>query len=706
MKKTRRATVGLLSVILIMAVSHTQAALEKFSGEFPLLGDISGHQKNPNVVLGHSGGFVVWQNMASNGQFEQVKIQRLGSDMTGVGGSARLSQGNSQGNELNPRVAVLSVGGAAAVWESGPRANTDIYLRILNSGGSFVTGALSANTYTDGNQRDADVTVLTNGNVVVVWSSEGQDGDGSGVYGQLFTSGGARIGGEFQVNGVASMNQSDPAVAAMGDGSFVVAWVSETAVGRTGAGAPNLRGNIMGRVFGASGNAQGNEYRLNDGDTLASTPVLVASDEGGFLAAWTQRDEEITLNMSDIYIRSFNSSGVPKTKSARHNTHLKGQQIKPELVQLAGDALVAWTSYGQDASGAGVQGRLASGGTEFQVNSQGQLHQSAPTVATDGENKFLVVWVNTINPSHSVLSAQRFVTSNSALAGVVDADVTSGEVQVVSADSQSRLTRVAAVQPAVTESAPTVQITSPSIPAPSVPVAPTPAPTPVSAKSAPAVQSTPAASAPRSLASARANMSTAASRQMPRGRSFAQQRSSANAGLSMMQRMAQNRSLGRPSPGYGGRATQMARAPQSRSGQFGGPGRSLPSQGMRTGMRSSQGGVRNGSLASSRANPARRTASSALRGLNRSGGGSGPGSAARSNPAQSRTIKADLQRGAGGGYNLSWQSQAGRRYVVQGSNDLKKWNNVGAARSGRGGQDSVQVGGRNAPRYYRVTQAN
>jgi hypothetical protein len=78
----------------------------------------------------------------------------------------------------------------------------------------------------------------------------------------------------------------------------------------------------------------------------------------------------------------------------------------------------------------------------------------------------------------------------------------------------------------------------------------------------------------------------------------------------------------------------------------------------------------------------------------------------RGAPTQSSTVRAKLQRGSAGGYNLSWQSQQGRRYVVQGSNDLKSWNNVGTARSGQGGQDSVSVGGANSPRYFRVRQAN
>ena len=59
MKKTTRLTMCLLGAALL-AVPTSQAALSQLGGEFPLLGDVAGHQKNPNVALSQLGGFVVW----------------------------------------------------------------------------------------------------------------------------------------------------------------------------------------------------------------------------------------------------------------------------------------------------------------------------------------------------------------------------------------------------------------------------------------------------------------------------------------------------------------------------------------------------------------------------------------------------------------------------------------------------------------------
>ncbi len=706
MTKTKHnILLGLLGA-LFLAVPSSQAALSKLGGELPLLGNVGGHQKNPQVAMGSAGGFVVWQNMPADGRYERVMVQRLGSDMRGVGIGAALGQGTAQHNELSPRVALTSDGGAAAVWQAGPRSSVDIYLRLLNANGSFISGALPVNTYQPGIQRDPDVAVLSNGNIVVVWGSEGQDGDGGGIYGQIFNSTGAKLGGEIQINSGTSMNQSDPAVAAMSDGRFAVAWVSEAVNGRTGAGAPNLRGNIVGRVFNSSGSAAGADYQMSEGDVLSSSPVMAGGSGGGFLVSWMQRDEKNTRNLNDIYLRGFSSSGVPSGKAQRMNTHLSGQQEAPELVRLGSDVLVAWTSYGQDASGGGIQGRLSSGGSEFQINTQGQLHQTAPTVATDGANKFLAVWVNTINPSHSILSSQRYVTSEGELAGVVD--VTAGDTTVVeAAPRNSRLTAPAAASeaaaPAPAPAASVAAATPAPAPAPAapaaVPAAPAPAPVSVAAAAPPAATPAPAPAAPRSMASARASAPSAASRRMPTHSTFSQR--SASMGLSMMQRLAQSRSMGRPSMSLGGRATQMARAPQTRS-SLGGRSLSqrslgMPSQGgIRRSFGASSGGASR-SLASLRAGTPSRTAAGMMTRMSR------PGSA----QSRARTpVQATLQRGTGGGYNLSWKSQAGARYTVQQSNDLRSWTNRGTARSGRGGTDSVQVGGSSGARYYRVVRSN
>jgi hypothetical protein len=68
------------------------------------------------------------------------------------------------------------------------------------------------------------VAVDANGDFVVVWSSDGQDGDSYGIYGQRFDASGIPQGAEFLVNTHTTDAQSQPSVAMDADGDFVVVW--------------------------------------------------------------------------------------------------------------------------------------------------------------------------------------------------------------------------------------------------------------------------------------------------------------------------------------------------------------------------------------------------------------------------------------------------------------------------------------------------
>lgn len=63
---------------------------------------------------------------------------------------------------------------------------------------------------------------LTNGNVVIAWESEA--GSISSIWFKRFTAGGAGLGAEQLVFQTTGQDQSTPAVAALSDGRFVIAW--------------------------------------------------------------------------------------------------------------------------------------------------------------------------------------------------------------------------------------------------------------------------------------------------------------------------------------------------------------------------------------------------------------------------------------------------------------------------------------------------
>ena len=67
----------------------------------------------------------------------------------------------------------------------------------------------------------------TDGSYVVVWSSDGQDASGWGVYAQRFDSSGNALTGEILVNETEAGNERWARVASDGAGNFVVTWTTD-----------------------------------------------------------------------------------------------------------------------------------------------------------------------------------------------------------------------------------------------------------------------------------------------------------------------------------------------------------------------------------------------------------------------------------------------------------------------------------------------
>src|SRR5437667_953733 len=245
--------------------------------------------------------------------------------------------------------------------------------------------------------------------MVVVWSSDGQDGDLQGIFGQRLSAAGAKLGGEFQINQWTSRNQRTPAVTALANTNFVVVWVSELQRGSSTV-------DIYARIFNPSGIAVGGEFPVNPSTTnICANPVVAGSPLGGFAVAWSQKDDPVmtagsldgvlvapvqtskSTNSWDVFGRVFNADGTAATGAIGLNTMRYGDQFGPKLSALGGNYLAVWTSLGQDSSREGVFGQFLTSlgglaGVEFRVNTTTISRQIHPTIASDGLNRFLVAW--------------------------------------------------------------------------------------------------------------------------------------------------------------------------------------------------------------------------------------------------------------------------------------------------------------------------
>lgn len=386
---------------------NAQNAFSPGGPEYSIAGPRAGDQTAPQAAVNTSGGILVWQDNALSTNGLSVNAVRLNASFQAVGPSFRVNA-SALGEHEKPQVALLQNGGAVIVWQGGRFGFQKVYARFLGpTGTNFLTGDILVNTYTNSYQVTPSVATQTDGTVVVVWASADQDGSLQGVFGQRLSAAGQKIGGEFQVNQFSSYNQRTPTVAGLANGKFVVAWVSELQRGSSSV-------DIYARVYDAAGAATGNEFAVNPTSTnLCANPSVAASPEGGFAIGWSQKDASIRnisgdiqlsdgarrTNGWDVFGRLYKTNGVAAGAPIRLNTMTYGDQFAPKLQAFGRNYLSVWVSLSQDGSREGIFGQFLNSdgslaGVEFPANTSTPSRQIHPSVATDGINRFLVLWTS------------------------------------------------------------------------------------------------------------------------------------------------------------------------------------------------------------------------------------------------------------------------------------------------------------------------
>jgi hypothetical protein len=404
--------------------------------EYAIVGSLLGDQVFPDAAVTTNGGFVVWQDNITDGDGLGISAARLDSTLSLTTWKQRVNVQGTNDQE-NPHVALLRGGGAVFVWQGGSKESQRIYARFLSSSNTFLTtNDLLVNTFTNNAQINPVVATLTNGNVVVVWSSFDEAGSSSmqDVYGRIFSPTGQPITGEFLINQFTAYNQRTPTVAALSNGGFVVAWVSEQ---QRAVAAPSssLRTpsqmvypsvDIYARLYNGSGVAQSDEFLVNTNSNPCANPAMAVGSDGGFMVTWDEHDmTSVFGNSLDVYARSFASANpIGGGTVVRVNSYLYGDQYAPRISVLGTNYLVVWTSLGQDGSREGVYGQFLSGagskvGSEFRVNTTTVSSQIEPVVVSDGVSRFLAIWSSFTGLQYGFdLYAQRYSSSEAVLSAM------------------------------------------------------------------------------------------------------------------------------------------------------------------------------------------------------------------------------------------------------------------------------------------------
>ncbi len=336
--------------------------------------------ESPQAVASDTSGnsVVVWSSLNQDGSGYGVYGQRYNSAGVPQGGEFLINT-DLASNQQYAAVAMAPDGRFVVTWSTDVGGDPGVRAQRFDAAGVAQGGQIQVNTNTTNDQLYASVAMDANGNFVVTWSSINQDTSGYGIFAQRFDATGAYAGGEFQVNTTFANDQNYSQVAMDADGDFVVVWESE---GQDGSG----RG-IYGQRYNAAGAAQGTEFLINTTTAGNQTRASVSMNASGdFGVTWTSADSSGT----GIYARAFNSSGVPIWAESLINTTTAGNQDYSSLkVSPNGEAIVAWSSFGQDD--AASWGVYAQKFTAFATPEDGEFRVNTTTT---GDQRYASVTLN------------------------------------------------------------------------------------------------------------------------------------------------------------------------------------------------------------------------------------------------------------------------------------------------------------------------
>jgi hypothetical protein len=392
------------------------------------MGSSGGPEMAAFTDAAHGGMYVtVWNATSGPGDTSGSGVvgQIFAADGTPLGGNFQVNT-TTDSSQNYPDVITLNDGSIVVFWDSSDSGTSGSDIRAVHYRVDAATGTLTlvgsgdfiVNSYTSGKQYKPVGVALDDGGYLLIWGSEGGDGDGSAIYAQRFDANDNRVGREFLVNTTTSGNQGtggdsvdathifDAVLTA--DGSVYVTWQSDNVDG-SGTGIEGIVIDVDAAFY--------SEYTVNTTTTGAQTVSSVASlPDGGAIVVWQSASGD--GSGSCVKGQLLDAKGQPVGAEFTVNTTTAGDQITPQVTVLSdGTFQVVWSTdsgahikgqgYTYSYDGAGNVNGLVADGTEFSVNTgttASKLTEPAITSLEDGG--YLVVWQASLNGNWAIYSRQ------------------------------------------------------------------------------------------------------------------------------------------------------------------------------------------------------------------------------------------------------------------------------------------------------------
>lgn len=339
-------------------------------GDFPVNEITTDRQRTPAVTELSTGQIVVaWWSYdgVDDTSATSIKARIFNPDGTEVVGEFLVNSTVLNRQEY-PGVAALEDGKFVVTWFStdgiDDPSSTSTKARIFNSNGVPLGDEFLVNESTNNRQDYGRVAALEDGGFAIAWHTLDSSDDTSifGIKARVFNEDGTPLAGEFPVNQFTLGYQTDPKLAGLENGQFVVTWIDRYS-------------KSIARVYDADGTPAADEFEVGGG----FAPYAAAMGDDSFIIVWGN---------DRINAKIFSDNGT--TVEANFTVSSSGTHPTVDILE-DGSFVVSWDSssevfarvYRPDNTPAGVA---------FVVNEIQGGHQLTPVITGLASGGFLIVW--------------------------------------------------------------------------------------------------------------------------------------------------------------------------------------------------------------------------------------------------------------------------------------------------------------------------
>ncbi|RZJ27649.1 MAG: hypothetical protein EON85_10770, partial [Brevundimonas sp.] len=277
---------------------------------------------------------------------------------------------------------------------TGDTSGFAIKAQVFTADGTRVLSEILVNTATTNSQTVQQIVALTNGGFVITWQDYsagvgGATGDttGAAIKAQVFGADGAKVGTELLVNSATAGDQQSPQITALSDGGFVIVW-SDGSVGVGGALGDGSNYAVKAQVYDAAGVRSGGELLVNTAISgNQGSAVVTALPGGGFVVSWTDPSNGVGGAGGDTSGGAIKAQVFGAAFTANEQTPLSLKALGLDVSDPdAGDVLTVTLSVssGVITVDAGTSGATASGSGTASVTLTGTAAQISALLNTDG----------------------------------------------------------------------------------------------------------------------------------------------------------------------------------------------------------------------------------------------------------------------------------------------------------------------------------